>query len=187
MTPASPPGPADAPPGGLSVVIPALDEAPLIGGAVANAFAAGACEVIVADGGSADGTAALARAEGLHLVYLLAPTSTGERIAAVAEHGSGFVYCVSVTGVTGSRARLSAELPAFVARVRERVPLPLAVGFGISAREHVEAVGAVADGAIVGSAVVQAIREAPRERRAEAIRALMERLRGGRAEGAAPR
>ena len=89
--------------------------------------------------------------------------------------------------MTGSRARLSAELPAFVARVRERVPLPLAVGFGISAREHVEAVGAVADGAIVGSAVVQAIREAPRERRAEAIRALMERLRGRRAEGAAPR
>ena len=151
------------------------------------AAAAGVDGLIVVDlpVEEAEELAGPARAEGMHLVYLLAPTSTGERIAAVAERGSGFVYCVSVTGVTGSRARLPAELPAFVARVRERVPLPLAVGFGVSAREHVEEVGAVADGAIVGSAVVQAIREAPRERRAEAIRALMGRLRGRPGAGAA--
>ncbi len=133
----------------------------------------------------ADELAEPARANGVHLVYLLAPTSTAERIEAVGERGSGFVYCVSVTGVTGARAQLPEDLPAFIARVRERASLPLAVGFGISAREHVEEVGRIADAAIVGSAVVQTIREAPIERRHEAVRGLMERLRGRVAEAAA--
>ncbi len=119
-----------------------------------------------------------ARAAGLDVIYLLAPTSTDERIAAVAERGSGFIYCVSVTGVTSARAQLSEGLPAFVARVRARTELPLAVGFGISRREHVVEVGRIADGVIVGSALVQAIAEAPRERRAEVARALMEDLSG---------
>ena len=119
-----------------------------------------------------------ARAMGLDIVYLLAPTSTDERIAAVAEQGSGFIYCVSVTGVTSARAQLSEELPAFVARVRERTDLPLAVGFGISRREHVAEVGRIADGAVVGSALVQAIAEAPREQRAQVAQALMEDLSG---------
>ena len=133
----------------------------------------------------ADELAEPARAHGVHLVYLLAPTSTAERIEAVGERGSGFVYCVSVTGVTGARAQLPEDLPAFIARVREGASLPLAVGFGISAREHVEEVGRIADAAIVGSAVVQAIREAPIERRHEAVRGLMERLSGRVAEAAA--
>ena len=133
----------------------------------------------------ADELAEPARANGVHLVYLLAPTSTAERIEAVGERGSGFVYCVSVTGVTGARAQLPEDLTAFIARVRERASLPLAVGFGISAREHVEEVGRIADAAIVGSAVVQTIREAPIERRHEAVRGLMERLRGRVAEAAA--
>ena len=133
----------------------------------------------------ADELAKPARAHGVHLVYLLAPTSTAERIEAVGERGSGFVYCVSVTGVTGARAQLPEDLPAFIARVREGASLPLAVGFGISAREHVEEVGRIADAAIVGSAVVQAIREAPIERRHEAVRNLMERLSGRVAEAAA--
>ena len=119
-----------------------------------------------------------ARAAGLDVVYLLAPTSTDERIAAVAERGSGFIYCVSVTGVTSARAQLSEELPAFVARVRERTELPLAVGFGISRREHVVEVGRIADGAVVGSALVQAIAEAPRKQREAAARALMQDLSG---------
>ena len=133
----------------------------------------------------ADELAEPAREHGVHLVYLLAPTSTAERIEAVGERGSGFVYCVSVTGVTGARAQLPEDLPAFIARVREGASLPLAVGFGISAREHVEEVGRIADAAIVGSAVVQAIREAPIERRHEAVRSLMERLSGRVAEAAA--
>ena len=119
-----------------------------------------------------------ARAAGLHLVYLLAPTSTDQRIALVAEHGSGFIYCVSVTGVTGARATLSAELPAFLARVRAQTELPLAVGFGISTREHVREVGRFADAAIVGSAFVDAIANAPAERRPEVVRAYMEGMSG---------
>ena len=119
-----------------------------------------------------------ARAAGLHVVYLLAPTSTGDRIAAVAERGSGFVYCVSVTGVTGARPQPSQELPAFVERVRERTDLPLAVGFGISRREHVVEVGRIADAVVVGSVLVNAIADAPRDERSATARALMQELSG---------
>ena len=128
-----------------------------------------------------------ARSAGLHLVYLLAPTSTEVRIAAVAEHASGFVYCVSVTGVTGARTEMADDLPAFLGRVRAQTDLPLAVGFGISTREHVEAVGRLADAAIIGSAFVQAIARAPRDGRAEAVRSYMEGITGRGAEHAAAR
>ncbi len=126
-----------------------------------------------------------ARAAGLHLVYLLAPTSTDERIELVAEHGSGFIYCVSVTGVTGVRSSLSAELPGFLKRVRAKTELPLAVGFGISAPEHVEEVGRFADAAVIGSAFVESISSAPPETRPDAIRAFMEEM-SGRGTGHAP-
>ena len=120
----------------------------------------------------------LAEAEGLHMVYLLAPTSTAERIGAVARQASGFIYCVSVTGVTGARSALPEGLPAFLQRVREQTSLPLAVGFGISNREHVEAVGHIAEAVIVGSAFVQTVAEAPATTRAEAIRAFVGELAG---------
>ena len=120
----------------------------------------------------------LARAAGLHMVYLLAPTSTRERIAVVSAHASGFIYCVSVTGVTGARSALAEDLPAFVQRVREQARVPLAVGFGISTREHVEAVGRVADGAVVASAFVQAVAAAPPAQRELAVRAFVEELSG---------
>ncbi len=119
-----------------------------------------------------------AREVGLHLVYLLAPTSTRERIARVAAAASGFIYCVSVAGVTGSRSELPPELPEFVGRVRAQTDLPLAVGFGISAARHVEAVGRVADAAIVGSAFVQAVRDAPSASRAERVREFVRELAG---------
>ncbi|GMU41072.1 MAG: tryptophan synthase alpha chain [Chloroflexota bacterium] len=119
-----------------------------------------------------------ARAAGLHMVYLLAPTSTDERIRLVAAHGSGFIYCVSVVGITGARRELSAELPEFLARVRARTDLPLAVGFGISAREHVQAVGALADGAVVGSAFVTLVAETPRKDRPARVRAYLEEITG---------
>jgi tryptophan synthase alpha chain len=122
--------------------------------------------------------ARLARSAGLHMVYLLAPTSTPERLAAVASEASGFIYCVSVTGVTGARDALPEELPAFLQRVRACSDLPLAVGFGISTRAHVEAVGRIADAAIVGSAFVQAVARATRDDRARAVRAFMEELAG---------
>ena len=112
------------------------------------------------------------------MVYLLAPTSTDERIRLVAEHASGFIYCVSVVGITGERPELSAELPEFIGRVRARTELPLAVGFGISARAHVQAVGALADAAVVGSAFVRTVAAAPAHQRPEAVRAFVEEITG---------
>ena len=98
---------------------------------------------------------------GLGLVSMLAPTSTDERVALGCAASAGFVYCVSVTGVTGSRNNLPDDLPGFVERVRRHTSLPVAVGFGVSERLHVERVGAVADAAAVGSALIEAIGSAP--------------------------
>jgi tryptophan synthase alpha chain len=120
-----------------------------------------------------------ARAAGLHLVFLLAPTSTEARIRSVAEHASGFVYCVSVTGVTGARdADLPEELTAFMGRVREATTLPLAIGFGVSARRHVEAVAKIADAVVIGSAFVRTIADAPAGQRAARIRGFLEEITG---------
>lgn len=119
-----------------------------------------------------------AREAGLHLIYLLAPTSTEERIRLVAEHGSGFIYCVGVVGITGARSALSEELPEYIARVRGLTDLPLAVGFGISSREHVRQVEEFADAAVVGSAFVQLVGETPREERPAKVRAYLEEITG---------
>lgn len=97
----------------------------------------------------------LAEAEGLDTVFLVAPTSTPERLALVGELSGGFVYCVSTTGITGERAELSADLAETVARIRANTSLPIAVGFGISTPEHATAVARLADGVIVGSALVK--------------------------------
>jgi tryptophan synthase alpha chain len=113
-------------------------------------------------------------AAGIALVPMVAPTSTDERLRLAARNGRGFVYCVSVTGVTGARRDLPAELPSFLARVRGVTDLPIAVGFGVSTAEHVEQVGRIADLAIVGSAVVERI---DRPTTAEAARALGDYLR----------
>ncbi len=93
--------------------------------------------------------------QGLDLIYLLAPTSTEERIRLVAERSRGFIYLVSVTGVTGARNRLPADLEAFVARVRKAATQPLCVGFGISTPEQARRVARIADGVIVGSRLIQ--------------------------------
>ena len=92
---------------------------------------------------------------GLDLIYLLAPTSTEERIRLVAERSRGFIYLVSVTGVTGARDELPPELGAFVARVRSVASQPLCVGFGISTPGQAEQVAGIADGVIVGSRIIQ--------------------------------
>ena len=93
--------------------------------------------------------------QGLDLIYLLAPTSTEERIRLVAERSRGFIYLVSVTGVTGARDRLPANLEAFVARVRQVATQPLCVGFGISTPEQAKRVARIANGVIVGSRLIQ--------------------------------
>ena len=98
-----------------------------------------------------------ARRRGLDLVLFVAPTSTEERIRAVAEAASGFVYCVSVAGVTGARADTLARVPDTVARVRRFTPLPLLVGFGINSLEKAASAVAVADGVIVASWIVDAV------------------------------
>ncbi len=96
------------------------------------------------------------RAAGLATIYLLAPTSTDERIRFIAAHCTGFIYLVSVTGITGARTELPPGLADFVARVRRHTNLPLAVGFGIGTGEQATVVANIADGVIVGSALVKA-------------------------------
>lgn len=119
---------------------------------------------------------------GLAMIYLLAPTSTEERIAAVAERASGFIYLVSLTGVTGARDQVPADFEAFVARVRALTDTPLAVGFGISRREHVEQVGNIVPAAIIGSALTTTIASAPPDGRAEAVERYLEVVTGRRSE-----
>ena len=95
------------------------------------------------------------RASALDLIRLVAPTTLPERIPQVAAGGSGFLYYISRTGVTGARASLRDTLGEEVGRIRSAVSLPVAVGFGISTPEQAHAVAAVADGVVVGSALVQ--------------------------------
>ncbi len=114
-----------------------------------------------------------ARQHGIDLIQFLAPTSTKSRIAHVAEHARGFIYCVSVKGVTGARESLSSELPGFLDRVRTRTTTPLAVGFGISRPEHARRVAQLADGVIVGSALIDLLG------RGGDVEAFVRGLRGG--------
>jgi len=109
---------------------------------------------------------------GLDRIFLAAPTSTDRRLDLVARYSSGFVYVVSRTGVTGTRETVSGGVGELVRRLRARTALPLAVGFGISKRSHVEEVGRYADGAVVGSAVMRVVNESADEE----LEARLERL-----------
>jgi tryptophan synthase alpha chain len=108
------------------------------------------------------------------LVYLLAPTSPPERIRLLASRTSGFLYLVSLVGVTGAREALASHLEDFVLRARKVAHTPLAVGFGISTPEQARAVGQLADGVIVGSALIKAAGQAedPPKVASEFVRAL---------------
>ena len=116
------------------------------------------------------------RAHGRDLIFLVAPTSTDERLRLIAERASGFVYCVSLTGVTGARSDMAAGLPEYIARVRATTDLPLVVGFGISTAEHVATVGKHADGAIIASAMINAIEVLPPAEQPAAAAAFMRGL-----------
>jgi tryptophan synthase alpha chain len=96
---------------------------------------------------------------GLDSVFLVAPTSSPERISRICDCSRGFVYVVSRTGVTGARRDLAGTLATTIGRVREKTDLPVAVGFGISNPAQVRNVGAMADGAVVGSAIVEQIEQ----------------------------
>lgn len=103
-------------------------------------------------------TQVVARA-GLNLVFLVAPTSTEERIQKIARYSSGFIYAVSRAGVTGEQSSLSNSAAPLLERIRRHTELPVAVGFGLSTPEQVRQVQAFADGAVVGSAMVRCIEE----------------------------
>jgi tryptophan synthase alpha chain len=114
---------------------------------------------------------------GLDLIMFVAPTTPDSRIAQITAVASGFIYCVSLTGVTGARAALWDGLPTFLNRVRAQTALPLVVGFGISTPEHVRSVAACADGAIVASAIINILDATPRESQADAVVAYIQSLR----------
>lgn len=114
---------------------------------------------------------------GIDPIFLVAPTSTDDRLELVAERARGFVYCVSLTGVTGARQELSASLPDYLARVRRFTDLPLAVGFGISRPEHVAVLRGRADAAVVGSAIIDLMTKTPRDEHAVRLREFAASLR----------
>lgn len=99
------------------------------------------------------------REHGLKTIFLAAPTTTEERISTICEHSTGFLYYISLRGVTGARAELPPDLRENIERIRKATPLPLAVGFGVSEPKHAREVAAVADGVVVGSALVRLIGE----------------------------
>jgi len=101
----------------------------------------------------------LTKTNNLDLIYLLAPTSTDDRIKTVAERSRGFIYLVALTGVTGARNTLSPELQSFVRRVRERASQPLCIGFGISTAEQAARAASYADGVIIGSRLIELIED----------------------------
>ena len=107
--------------------------------------------------------AAQCAAHGIHMIPLLAPTSTNESIRESCADAGGFIYCISLTGVTGARDEVSVRGIDLLERVRPHTSLPLAVGFGISQREHVEIVCRDAEAAVVGSALVRVMLESPRD------------------------
>ncbi|MEM7129835.1 MAG: tryptophan synthase subunit alpha [Chloroflexota bacterium] len=145
---------------------------------VADAAEAGMDGLIVPDlpPEEADELEAACRAAGLAIIYFLAPTSTEDRIRTVAARATGFIYLVSVTGTTGARTELPTDLTDFVDRVRRHTDLPLAIGFGIGNQAQAASVARIADGVIVGSALVKA---AGGENGVDAVRALGRELAQG--------
>jgi tryptophan synthase alpha chain len=102
-----------------------------------------------------------ARKNDLATIFLAAPTSTDQRLKLIADVSSGFIYAISRTGVTGARQQMTGDAKALVKRIRRFTKLPIAVGFGISTPEQFAAVGKFAEGAVVGSAIVNVIEQNP--------------------------
>lgn len=107
----------------------------------------------------ADDVAAACRAHGVEMVFIVAPTTPEARVAKITRAATGFIYYVSREGVTGVRDRVADNIPEAMARIRQQTKLPVVVGFGISTRAQVAQVAAMADGVVVGSALVNCIRE----------------------------
>ncbi|MCH7841719.1 MAG: tryptophan synthase subunit alpha [Chloroflexi bacterium] len=118
------------------------------------------------------------RTRDISMIPLLAPTSTDRSIQDACAGASGFIYCISVTGVTGVRDQVSGRSFELLDRVKAHTSLPLAVGFGISSRAHVEAVGKTAEAAVVGSALIKVMLESPREELVERTSRFVAELAG---------
>jgi tryptophan synthase alpha chain len=139
--------------------------------ACADAAAAGIDGLIVADlpPEEANGYIASAKAHGLDTIFLVAPTSTDDRIERAVAASSGFVYCVSLTGVTGARSDLATGASDLLARVREATDLPAALGFGISTPAHVAEVAPFVDAVVVGSAIIDLVERTAVDGRVDAV------------------
>lgn len=147
-----------------------------------KAFAeAGADAVLVTDlpPAEAEQWSRLTAAAGLDTVFLVAPTTPPDRVHLATERTTGFVYAVSRAGVTGTRTELPPDLADLIANIRQATSLPVAVGFGISTREHVRTVWGLADGAVVGSALVKTVAShAGQEGLMQAVEDFVRELRG---------
>jgi len=130
---------------------------------VRDAGAAGADGFIVVDLPPEEAVAFRNHAKQYSMSYipLICPTTSDNRIKKLADLADSFVYCVSINGITGARAELPENLPIFIKRVRQFTKLPLAIGFGISTRAHFEAAGRIADGVVIGSAIIKVIPGSP--------------------------
>lgn len=139
-----------------------------------DAVDAGVSGVLVTDlpAGEDPGVEDILRAARLDLIRLVAPTSTSARLAPVLRGAEGFIYLIARLGVTGARTTVGQELEATIAQVRAATPLPIAVGFGIASGEQARRLGRMADGVVVGSALVERLEQGP-----EPARALMVELR----------
>jgi tryptophan synthase alpha chain len=129
---------------------------------VDDALAAGFSGAIVPDllVEESDSLANICRQKSFNLIQLVTPTTPRERALKIAEQSSGFLYFVSVTGITGERTQLPTDLVDRVSWLRERTPLPICIGFGVSKPEHVRLLAPVSDGLIVGSAIVRLLEQA---------------------------
>ncbi len=125
------------------------------------------------------------KARRLAPIFLAAPTSTDERLRAIARHSRGFIYAISRTGITGTRQEVAGDARKLVERLRALTQLPIAVGFGISNAEQFAEVGKFADAAVMGSAIVQRVEENP-GREAEAVSEFLSSFTGVRRQTGVP-
>ena len=119
----------------------------------------------------------------IHLIPMLAPTSSDQRIRDACQSAGGFIYCVSLTGVTGARRSSSQSTRALAERIRRHTDLPILVGFGVSRREHIEEIATFADGVAVGTALLDAVDKASEDSRTDAARNFIHSLKGANGRG----
>ena len=146
---------------------------------VADAAAAGVDGVLIVDypPEECEGFAAELKSQGLDLIFLLAPTSTDERMQQVSAVASGYVYYVSLKGVTGAGTLVTAAVEAMLPRIRRHVSVPVGVGFGIRDAATARTIGKVADAVVIGSKIIQLIDEQPRDQVAPVAQNFLREIR----------